>query len=168
MPQSPGNPPNLESSRRVRHLYVVEVVLAAVVLGMIVALVYYNKPPADDGPKTAASGGKKIVTLTLANWQKEVLESPVPVIVDFWAPWCGPCRMLAPVIDDVAERFDGKVKVGKLNVDDAQEIAAQYRIRSIPQVFLFTQGEGQPIEVDAGNHKASMVNIVDAISSVSQ
>jgi thioredoxin 1 len=82
-----------------------------------------------------------VIELTSENWQKEVAESTVPVLVDFWAPWCGPCRALAPTIDKLAAKYDGKVKVGKLNVDDAGDIAAQYGITSIPRVLVFKGGD---------------------------
>ena len=82
-----------------------------------------------------------VIELTTANWEQEVAKSDKPVLVDFWAVWCGPCRALGPTIDKLAEQFAGKVKVGKLNVDNNQEIAIKYGISSIPQVLLFKGGE---------------------------
>jgi thioredoxin 1 len=82
-----------------------------------------------------------VVELTSQNWQKEVVESEIPVLVDFWAPWCGPCRMLAPTIDKIADQFVGRVKVGKLNTDDNQNIGAEYRISAIPQLLVFQGGK---------------------------
>jgi thioredoxin 1 len=82
-----------------------------------------------------------VVTLTAANWEQEVGKSDKPVLVDFWAVWCGPCRQLSPTIDKIADDFNGKVKVGKLNTDDAQEIAAQFRITAIPQIMIFNGGK---------------------------
>ena len=81
------------------------------------------------------------ITLTSENFEQEVIKSDIPVLVDFWAAWCGPCMMLAPVVAQIAEEFSGKIKVGKVNVDENQELAAKYMISSIPCVFLFKNGE---------------------------
>lgn len=78
------------------------------------------------------------------NFQSEVLEAPTPVLVDFWAAWCGPCRMIAPLVDQIAEEYDGKLKVAKLDVDANQELARQFSVMSIPTLILFK--EGQPVE----------------------
>ena len=85
--------------------------------------------------------GANVLEFNSSNWQKEVVESATPVLVDFWAPWCGPCRALGPTIDKLATTYSGKVKVGKLNVDDAEDVAAQYGITSIPRVLLFKGGD---------------------------
>ncbi len=79
--------------------------------------------------------------LTQSNWEDEVLNSDIPVLVDFWAPWCGPCRMVAPVVAEIAEEYQGKLKVGKLNTDEEPEIAVRYGIMSIPTIMIFKNGE---------------------------
>ena len=87
-----------------------------------------------------------VVEFTTDNWETEVVNSDKPVLVDFWAPWCGPCRQLAPTIDRIADQFAGKVKVGKLNTDDNQDMAVRYGISGIPQVLIFKGGNEQPVE----------------------
>jgi thioredoxin 1 len=77
---------------------------------------------------------------TDGNWKTEVLESPIPVVVDFWAPWCGPCRMLAPTIEKLAGEFEGKVKVGKMNTDENMDTPGSLRITAIPTVLVFQGG----------------------------
>ena len=81
------------------------------------------------------------VILTNANFEEEVLKSDIPVLVDFWATWCGPCRMIAPEVEALAEEYDGKVKVGKVNVDEEAELAIAYKVASIPTLILFKNGE---------------------------
>ena len=81
------------------------------------------------------------IVLTVDNFKTEVLESDMPVLVDFWAPWCGPCKMLGPVISQIAEEYDGKVKVGKVNVDEEQELAMAYGVMSIPMLAVFKGGK---------------------------
>ncbi len=85
--------------------------------------------------------GKNTLEFTDDNFQQEVLESSQGVLVDFWAPWCGPCRQIAPLIDQLAEQYSGTVKIGKINIDDNPNITSQYGIQSIPTLMLFRNGE---------------------------
>lgn len=82
-----------------------------------------------------------LVELTDANFEAEVLKSELPVLVDFWAPWCGPCRMIAPAIEALGAEYAGKAKVGKLNTDENENVSAKYGIRSIPTLLVFKNGE---------------------------
>ena len=76
-----------------------------------------------------------------SNFEQEVLKSPTPVLVDMWAAWCGPCRMITPIVEELAGTYQGKIKMGKLNVDDHPQVAAQYRIMNIPTLLLFKGGQ---------------------------
>ncbi|GAB6077615.1 thioredoxin [Hydrogenobaculum acidophilum] len=82
-----------------------------------------------------------VIELTDANWESEVINSSVPVLVDFWAPWCGPCRIIAPVVEKLAGEFAGQIKVGKLNTDDNPGVSMRYGIRAIPTIMMFKNGE---------------------------
>jgi thioredoxin 1 len=83
----------------------------------------------------------KELIITDSSFEQDVLKSDVPVLVDFWAPWCGPCKIVAPVVEEIAGEYDGKIKVGKVNTDENQQIAAKYGIMSIPTLMIFKNGE---------------------------
>ena len=82
-----------------------------------------------------------VLKFTTANFQKEVLESDIPVVVDFYADWCGPCKMMSPVLDQLSAELEGKIKIGKVNVDDDPELAGQYKVMSIPNFVLIKNGQ---------------------------
>ncbi len=82
-----------------------------------------------------------LLTLTEENFPEEVLRSAVPVWVDFWAEWCGPCKMMAPILDEIAQDYDGRLKIAKVNIDDQQSLATQHGIQAIPTLLLFHNGQ---------------------------
>lgn len=88
------------------------------------------------------------ITLTDATFDQEVLKSDMPVLVDFWAPWCGPCKIIGPIVEELAKDWEGKVKVGKLNVDENPQTAGKYSVMSIPTLLVFKKG--QPVKTMVG------------------
>lgn len=98
--------------------------------------------------------------VTDATFKQEVLESNVPVLVDFWAPWCGPCRMVAPVVDEIAQQYSDQVKVVKVNTDENPSVASQYGIRSIPTLMIFKDGQRVDTVVGAVP-KTTLANTLD-------
>ncbi|NJR69292.1 MAG: thioredoxin [Synechococcales cyanobacterium CRU_2_2] len=99
-------------------------------------------------------------SVTDTNFKSEVLESELPVLVDFWAPWCGPCRMVAPVVDEIAQQYEGQVKVVKVNTDESPSVASQYGIRSIPTLMVFKGGQRVDMVVGAVP-KATLANTLE-------
>ena len=81
------------------------------------------------------------IVITEANFEQEVVKSDIPVLLDFWAPWCGPCKMLLPVVDEIAKEYDGKIKVGKVNTDENMTLSSQFQITSIPCLIIFKGGK---------------------------
>ena len=100
------------------------------------------------------------IHVTNANFEKEILHSDKPVLLDFWAPWCGPCRMVSPIVDEIAEEVQGKAKVGKVNVDEQGDLASQFGVMSIPTIMVFKNGEAVATSVGAKS-KAELLALLD-------
>jgi thioredoxin 1 len=103
---------------------------------------------------------KNVSEFTTDNWKQEVVQSATPVVVDFWAPWCGPCRALTPIIDKLADQYAGKVKIGKVNVDENPDLATQYGVVNIPRVLIF-KGSDKPLHTIVG-----LTNEADLVSKI--
>ena len=105
--------------------------------------------------------GANVKTFTAQNWESDVLKSNQVVLVDFWAAWCGPCRMIGPVVEEIADEYAGKITVGKLNVDEQSEVAGKYGVMSIPTLLLFKNGE--IVEKIVGfRSKQDLTKLIDA------
>ena len=101
-----------------------------------------------------------IIFATDASFESDVLKSEIPVLVDYWAEWCGPCKMIAPILDDVSVTYDGKLKIAKMNVDENREIPAKFGIRGIPTLMLFKDGQLAATKVGALS-KAQLIAFID-------
>jgi thioredoxin 1 len=108
-----------------------------------------------------------IIEATTASFKTEVLDSPTPVLVDFWAPWCGPCKMVAPIVEEIAREYGGKVKVFKVNTDENMDIAVKYNILSIPTLGFFRSGEMVDRIIGAVPKKAIVEKINKTFETVS-
>ena len=160
--------------RRLLVSLLVLVVVAIVVLGVTTYVQRTRRPPSAPAARPAQPGkglekgkGKAMVEPivgTAANFGAEVLESPVPVVVDFWATWCGPCRMVSPILDELANEYQGKVKVVKVNVDEERELSGKYQIQAIPTIMFFKDGKMVDRVVGAES-KASLARRFDKLSS---
>jgi thioredoxin 1 len=109
--------------------------------------------PEETQPKPHETTASKPVVVSDATFQSEVLESDLPVLVDLWAPWCGPCRLVAPILDQLAAKYRDKVRIGKINVDEQPELAAKFRVMSIPTLILFK--DGKPVQQMVGLRPAA-------------
>ena len=102
---------------------------------------------------------EKTVEINEENFEEEVLNADVPVVVDFWAPWCGPCKMIAPVLEELAEENEGELKVAKVNVDDNQGLARKYQVSSIPNIVFFDNGEAVDRQVGFTSKEALLEKV---------
>jgi len=105
---------------------------------------------------------ENILTLSDSNFDSEVLKSDVPVLVDFWADWCAPCKMIAPALEEIADEYADKIKIGKLNVDSNQETTAKYRILNIPTLLIFKDGKVAE-QISGAVPKKRIVNVLESV-----
>ena len=102
----------------------------------------------------------KCIDISDSQFENEVVNSDIPVLLDFWAPWCGPCKMLAPILDQVSEYYDDKIKVCKINIDDNEEIAMKFSVLGVPTLMVFKDGENKETKVGL-LQKTQLISIVD-------
>lgn len=104
----------------------------------------------------------KVVHVSTADFESTVLNSKEPVLVDFWAEWCGPCKMIAPALDELADAYDGRAKIAKVNVEEQRELAAKYQVRSIPMLLVFKDGQVKGQQIGAVG-KAQLAQLLDKV-----
>ncbi len=104
-----------------------------------------------------------VITITDSNFDQEVVKSASPVVLDFWAEWCGPCKMIAPILEEIANEKNGAVKIGKVNVDNNQELSARFQIRAIPTLLFFKNGEVKE-QVVGMTSKKELISKIDALA----
>ncbi len=110
------------------------------------------------------SDSVKYQTITPENFESEVINSNIPVLVDFWAPWCGPCQVMNPIIANIADAWEGKIKVGKANVDENEAIATQYNIQAIPTIVIFQNG----VEIERFPNLVSQAVLEEALTAITR
>ncbi len=108
-----------------------------------------EKASSDEAKSAASHGSENLIQITDADFEEKVLKSTLPVVVDFWAPWCGPCKTIAPILEKIAPAYAGRLIIAKMNVDDSPETPAEYGVRGIPTLLLFKEGEEKARKVGA-------------------
>jgi thioredoxin 1 len=119
-----------------------------------------GRPVGPPPPFQEPSVSEHVIHATDADFDATVLQSDAPVLVDFWAPWCGPCKMIAPALDELADEYAGKVRIAKVNVDENRATALKYHVRSIPMLLLFKGGQVQATQIGAVG-KAQLAQLID-------
>ena len=123
-----------------------------------------GRPRRETQPYATTMATGPVIELTDSNFSSEVTQANVPVLVDFWAEWCGPCKMIAPLLAELASEAQGRFKIGKVNVDDHRNLAAQYGVQSLPTLLFFKDGQVKDTVIGAGTPKAAIRQKLEAIA----